>query len=192
MNQSSNSLQILIALVKKYGVALIRARLALVIVSGILGGVITVGTQAYIGFWEFREKNQNIVRQKYVEILDAQREFEARLDRYNKVFEGVKDVEASEGEFSQLAYPYISQLLAFSSLLPGTEEAARYYISAITRLDRYYSTATPPAIESVDGVIFYGEFRQDFDMYNKSRKLYMSAVEREANDYIGYLLNWDS
>jgi hypothetical protein len=169
---------------------------------GIAFGIVgTIAVQFLVGFWDFRGEHQAIVRTHYQETLEAHTAFQRQLERFNAVFEGVPALEADRADFSDqpvspviqeitqattfgvAAQAYIREINEVSRLLPGTEDLLANYVDAITALNRYFVVADLPEISSVDGVIFYGQFRVDLDQYIKTRDAYLVGLASELGSY---------
>ncbi|MDE4191244.1 hypothetical protein [Phaeobacter gallaeciensis] len=175
------------------------SRLHLIAVA--LGVVGTIVVQLLFGFWDFRGGHQAIVREHYEETLAAHIEFQRQLERFNTVFEGASvqgyvSTDAPDqatspivneirhaASYSSAAQAYIRKINGVSRLLPGTEDELAEYVDAITALNRFYVAAETPEIGSVDGVIFYGEFRVALDRYIKTRDAYLEELAGEVGSY---------
>lgn len=156
------------------------------IVVGIAG---TIAVQLLAGFWVFRSEHQVIVREQYLETLAAHAVFQRQIERFNAVFEGKQKVEADVGSYSEAAQIYIREIKAASRLLPSTENEVADYVDAIANLRQYYMVDEPPEIGSLDWVIFYGQFRTDFDLFVRTRDAYLAELAGEVGSYWRSVLN---
>jgi hypothetical protein len=170
----------------------------LAIAFGVVG---TISVQLLVGFWDFRSEHQAIVRTHYQETLEAHTAFQRQLERFNAVFEGVPVLETDRADFSDqpvspviqeitqattfgvAAQAYIREINEVSRLLPGTADLLANYVDAITALNRYFVVADLPEISSIDGVIFYGQFRLGLDQYIITRDAYLAELASEVGNY---------
>lgn len=165
------------------------------LISIAIGVVGTIILQLLVGFWGFRSEHQVLIRAQYEETLAAHATFQKQLEAFNAVFEGVQDIESQRGAFrdqkeeSELgsfrdaAQTYIREIQEASRLLPATEDEVLAYVEAISSLNKYYSVSNPPEQGSVDWLLFFGAFREDFDRYVETREAYLSELASEVGGY---------
>lgn len=150
------------------------------IVIGVVGTIIL---QLLAGFWTFRNEHQVLIRTQYEETLAAHATFQKQLERFNAVFEGAQQIESDLGSFRDAAQTYIREIQEASRLLPATEDEVLSYVEAISGLNKYYTVSAPPEQGTVDWIIFYGEFRTDYDLYVETREAYLSELANEVGSY---------
>lgn len=150
------------------------------IAVGIAG---TIAVQLLTGFWTFRSEHQAIVREQYQETLVAHAVFQQQIERFNEVFDGAVNVESDIGAYNDAAQNYIRVIQEASRLLPGTADEVADYIDAISNLRKYYVVDEPPEVGSLEWVLFYGEFRTDFDAFIQTRDAYLEELASEVGSY---------
>ena len=177
------------------------------IIGVVVGAVGMICVQLLTGFWAFRSEHQAIIRTHYEETLEAHKAFQRQIERFNAVFEGnpvipttssqpfeddaslaVREIQEAR-TFDDAAQAYIREIKEVSRLLPGTDDEVVGYIDAITELRKYYVISEPPQVGSVDWVIFYGQFRLDFDQFIKSRDAYLAELSSQVGSYFRAILN---
>lgn len=172
------------ALVRKIGWVLVRFQ----VIGIVIGAVVTIFTQLLTGFWEFRANHEDMLRQQWSAVVEAQEQFESQLARIDTVLRGEPSPTAGS-EYASAAQTYIRSMEAISRSLPETATEIADYIDAIAALRKYYDVVAPPAPNTDDWMIFYGEFRQDYDRYIEAREQYFNVLAAELGNYVRYITN---
>ncbi|KAA0920930.1 hypothetical protein FLO80_01785 [Aquicoccus porphyridii] len=154
----------------------------------IIGMVLTIFTQLLTGFWEFRATHEDMLRQQWSAVVDAQEQFESKLGQIDTVLRGQPSPTAGT-EYASAAQTYIRSMEAISRSLPETSTEIADYIDTIAALRKYYDANSPPAPNTDEWQIFYGEYRQDFDRYVEARERYFNVLAAELGDYARYITN---
>lgn len=172
------------ALGRKVGWVLVRFQ----VLGMVIGAVLTVFTQLLTGFWEFRATHEEMLRQQWNAVVAAQEQFESHLADIDTVLRGQPSPTAGS-EYASAAQTYIRSMEAISRSLPETSAEIANYIDTIAALRRYYDVADPPAPNTEEWMLFYGEYRQDFDRYVTAREQYFNTLAAELGDYARYITN---
>lgn len=160
-----------------------RVRL-LFLVIGVAG---TIFVQLLSGFWSFRENHQKLITSQYETTMDADEEFEAARRQYDVIFSGTAP--DSLPAYRDVARDYIQSIEALQNLLPSTRPEYEAYVKAIAELQRFYGASEPPTRGTIDGTIFYGEYRVALDRYVIARAAYLGRVASEAGSYVRFIRN---
>ncbi|MGR3700859.1 MAG: hypothetical protein ACU0A4_02145 [Paracoccaceae bacterium] len=155
--------------------------------SLVIGAVLAIVGQLLTGFWSFRSQHQATIIAQYKATLEADKTFEEKRRVFETVFFGVPAPDSVE--YREVARAYVQQLEVTSDLLPSTRDEFEDYVAAIAALQKYYAETNPPAKNSLDGIIFYGEYRIDYDQYVTARQQYLGEVADTAGSYWRYLWN---
>lgn len=172
------------ALVRKVGWVLVRFQ----VLGIVIGAVVTIFTQLLTGFWEFRASHEDLLRQQWSAVVEAQEKFESHLAHIDTLLRGQPSPTAGS-EYASAAQTYIRSMEAISRSLPETSTEIADYIDAIAALRKYYDVVDPPAPNTDDWMIFYGEYRQDFNRYIAAREQYFNVLATDLGDYVRYISN---
>ncbi|MEX3316656.1 hypothetical protein [Sulfitobacter sp. PS-8MA] len=172
------------ALGRKLGWVLVRFQ----VLGIVVGAVVTIFTQLLTGFWDFRASHEEMLRQQWSTVVESQEQFESQLDQIGTVLRGQPSPTAGI-EYASAAQTYIRSMEAISRSLPTTSTEIADYIDAIAALRKYYDVVVPPAPSTDEWMIFYGEYRQDFDRYIAAREQYFDVLAADLGDYARYITN---
>lgn len=173
-----------IALGRKAGWVLVRFQ----VLGMLIGAAVAIVTQFLTGFWEFRAVHEDMLRQQWSAVVQAQEQFESELGQIERVLRG-QPTRTAGTEYAHAAQRYIRSMEAISRSLPETSPEIADYIDTIAALRRYYDVADPPAPNTDEWMIFYSEYRQDFDRYVAAREQYLNVLSAELGDYVRYITN---
>ena len=171
------------ALGRRVGWVLVRFQ----ILGIVLGAVATVLVQLLTGFWDFRTAHEQQLHEQWKTVIEAQDEFETQLALIASVLRG-KTLPMGGAEYGSAALKYTRAMEAISRSLPATSSQVADYIDAIAALRRYYD-ASPPQPGTDDWMIFYGEYRLDFERLVAARENYFNVLGSELGDYVRYVTN---
>jgi hypothetical protein len=152
----------------------------------IVGALLAVLAQFLTGFWDFRAANEDMLRKQWSEVIDAQEQFESKLAKIDTVLRGQISPTAGT-DYAVAAQTYIRSMEAISRSLPETSTQIADYIDAIAALRRYYDVRVPPTPNTEEWLVFYGQYRQDFDVYVAAREHYFNVLANELGDYVRYI-----
>lgn len=158
------------------------------IVGIVMGALLTIFTQLLGGFWEFRAAHEDMLRQQWSAVVAAQEQFERQLVHIDTVLDG-QPSQTAGAQYASAAQTYIRSMEAISRSLPETSSEIADYIDAIAALRRYYDVSEPPAPNTDEWMLFYGEYRRDFDRYVVTREKYFEVLAAELGDYARYITN---
>jgi hypothetical protein len=154
----------------------------------IVGAIVTLTIQMLTGFWDFREKHQELIRKQYEAVQSANTQFQQEMVKFTTVFDK-QQVGFASDDYARAAQAYIGTLQDAARLLPSTKPELDRYVNALSLLNTYYSNTSPPARGTQEWMVFFGNFRLDLDRYIKARDSYLDKLASELGDYRRYLAN---
>lgn len=184
MNNFLNTWDGWVAVGRKVGWFLLRFQ----VLGLVIGAVLTFIAQFLTGFWEFRAAHEDMLHQQWSAVVQAQEQFESKLAYIDTVLQG-QPLPTAGTEYAIAAQTYVRSMEAISRSVPETSTEIADYIDTIAALRKYYDVADPPAPNTDEWMIFYGEFRQDFDRYVAAREQYFNVLAAKLGDYIRYITN---